>query len=161
MPVLHSQYSGQGKTPTGQVVPVPGSAALHGAGPRLNVTVAIADQIAQELIKQGKTIQPAVSGAAMIDTGAAMTCIDNDAAKKLQLPIIDVIKMASASHASHPANVYPIKLTIAGLPIGINAPRAVGAELKVQDLIALIGRDILTRCTLHYNGPAGQITLSI
>ena len=61
-----------------------------------------------------------------------MTCIDNEAAQKLQLPVIDVIKMASASHASHPANVYPVKLSIAGLPMAINAPRAAGAELKVS-----------------------------
>ena len=97
----------------------------------------------------------------MIDTGASVTCVDDETAQKLQLPIIDVVRMASASHASHQANVYPIKVTITGLPIGINAPRAVGAALKTQGLIALLGRDILMHCTMHYNGVAGEITLAI
>jgi len=161
MPVLHSQYSGQGQNPAGQVVAVPPALALIQRGPILQVTIAIADQVAQELVKQGKPVQPAVSGIGLIDTGASVTCVDNEAAKNLQLPVIDVIKMASASHASHPTSVYPIKITIAGLPIGINAPRAAGAELKVQGLIALIGRDILANCTMHYNGVVGEITLAI
>ena len=161
MPVLHSQFNAEGKTKNGKVVKLPPSFALHQRGPVLQVTIVIADQIAQELVKQGKPVQPAVSGLGLIDTGAGMTCVDNEAAKKLQLPVIDVIKMASASHASHPANVHPIKITLAGFPMGINAPRAVGAELKVQGLIALIGRDILAHCTLHYNGMTGEITLAI
>jgi hypothetical protein len=69
--------------------------------------------------------------------------------------------MSSASHAAHPANVYPIRINFVGFPLAINAPRAVGAALKPQGLIALIGRDILANCTLHYNGAVGQITLAI
>jgi len=45
--------------------------------------------------------------------------------------------------------------------MGVDAPRAVGAALKAQGIVALIGRDVLQHCTLYYNGPAGQITLSI
>ena len=161
MPVLHSQFSGEGKTKDGQVVKVAPAIVLVQRGPVFQVTIAVADQVAAELIKQGKTVQPAISGLALIDTGASVTCVDDETAQKLQLPIIDVVRMASASHASHQANVYPIKLTITGLPIGINAPRAVGAALKTQGLIALLGRDILMHCTMHYNGVAGEITLAI
>lgn len=50
---------------------------------------------------------------------------------------------------------------IAGLPIQINAPRTADVELQVQGLVALIGRDLLANCTLHYNGHAGQFTLSV
>ena len=161
MPVLHSQFRAEGKTKDGKAVEIPPAFVLVQRGPVFQVTVAIADQIAGELIKQGKTLQPAISGLGLIDTGASVTCIDDEAAQTLQLPIIDVVRMASASHASHQANVYPIKVQIVGLPIGINAPRAIGAALKPQGLVALLGRDILMHCTMHYNGMAGEITLAI
>jgi hypothetical protein len=36
-----------------------------------------------------------------------------------------------------------------------------GAKLKPMGLVAIIGRDILQRATLFYNGGAGTISLSI
>jgi len=161
MPVLHSQFDAQGTDPEGKPVQIPPVLVLIQRGPVLQVAITIAEQIATELIKQGKTIQPPVAGLGLIDTGASVTCVDEDAATQLQLPVIDVVNMSSASHASHQANVYPIRVGIAGLPMAINAPRAIGAALKAQGLIALIGRDILGHCTLFYNGMAGSITLSI
>ncbi|HEX3817530.1 MAG TPA: hypothetical protein VHW03_04510 [Chthoniobacterales bacterium] len=161
MPVLHTQYSGQGKAPDGTVVQIPSTAILAGRGPVVQVTVTVAEQVATQLIQQSIALEPPVAGWALIDTGASVTCVDEDAAKALKLPIIDVVNMCSASHASHQANVYPIQLRIAGLPNPINAPRAIGAALKAQDLVALIGRDILAMGTLFFNGVAGQITLSL
>jgi hypothetical protein len=73
MPVLHSQYSGEGQNPAGQVIPLPPAFALAQRGPCLQVTIAVADQVAQELVKQGKPVQPAVSGVGLIDTGASTT----------------------------------------------------------------------------------------
>ena len=99
-----------------------------------------------------------MAGFGLIDTGASVTCVDEDAAKQLKLPVVDVVNMSSASHAAHQANVYPVRIGIAGLPNAINAPRAVGAALKAQGLIVLLGRDILAHCTLFYNGAAGEIT---
>lgn len=51
-----------------------------------------------------------------------MTCVDEAAAQKLQLPAIDVVKVASASHASTEQNVYSIQIEVVGLPITVNAP---------------------------------------
>lgn len=52
-------------------------------------------------------------------------------------------------------------MQIVGTPIRVEVPRAMGANLKPQNLVALIGRDFLQHCTLFYNGFTGQITLSI
>lgn len=161
MPVLHSQFKGQGKKPDGTVVELRPAIVLQGRGPVLQVAITVAEQIAAELVKQGKPVHPPVAGLALVDTGAAMTCVDQDAANELQLPVVDVVTMSSASHAKHPANVYPIRIGIAGLTVAINAPRAIGAALKAQGLIALIGRDVLAYGTLFYNGIAGEITLAI
>ncbi|MDE3068108.1 MAG: hypothetical protein KGJ60_11230 [Verrucomicrobiota bacterium] len=160
MPILHSQYQAATKTPDGKVIQLPAQVGLATRGPLVQVTISLADPIAAELVKQGKPVPPPVQGLALIDTGAG-SCIDEAAAQKLQLPVVNVVNMASASHASANANVYPAKLQITGLPMTFNAPMCIGAPLAVQGLIALIGRDLLQHCTLIYNGNLGQISLCI
>jgi predicted aspartyl protease len=161
MPILHTQFSGQATNTQGVVTQVAPGFALANRGPVIQVAVFVAEQIATQLVTQGKPLQPPIAGFALIDTGASMSCIDEEAAKTLKLPIIDVVQMCSASHAAHPANIYPIQMRIAGLPNPINVARAMGAELKAQGLVALIGRDVLSFGTLFYNGPAGTVTFSV
>jgi predicted aspartyl protease len=116
--------------------------------------------MAQALIQQGKPVPSMKVGLALIDTGATISCIDEQAAKDMKLPVVDVGQMTSASHVGHPCNLYPIQIVLpAGIAFG--APRAMGANLASQGLIAIIGRDILQVCTMFYNGVAGQITLSL
>ena len=45
--------------------------------------------------------------------------------------------------------------------ITISVNRAFGANLAIQGLIALIGRDLLAQCVLVYNGLDGSFSLSI
>ena len=85
---------------------------------------------------------------ALVDTGASTTCIDDALARQLGLPVIDVVQMTSASHAGTEANVCPIQMEIVGSPIRVNVPRAIGANLAPQGIVALIGRDYLQHCTL-------------
>ena len=63
MPVLHSQFNAQGTDPEGKPVQIPPVLVLIQRGPILQVAITIAEQMATELIKQGKTIQPPVAGA--------------------------------------------------------------------------------------------------
>jgi len=130
-------------------------------GPVVQVTVSVEQHIAQQLLQQGQALPTPESGLALIDTGATGTCIDEEAAQRLRLPVVDVATIASASHSAAQQNVYPIQIEVTGLPITINAPRAVGAPLAVQGLLVLIGRDVLQHCTLFYNGITGSFTLSI
>lgn len=159
MPILHSQTAGQIKTPDGKTVQVHPAIALQLRGPVLQVSVTIEQNVGKGLIAQGKELPTPKSGLALIDTGASNTCIDEQAAKELGLPVIDVGSMQSASHEKHPCNIYPIQINT---PIvTLNAPRAMGASLASQGLLVLIGRDILQNCNLFYNGPVGQFTLSV
>ena len=130
-------------------------------GPVIQVSVSVEQTIAQQLLQSGSAVPPPVTGYALIDTGASMTCIDDVAAQELRLPVIDVARMASASHHSTDCNVYPIHIDVPGINIKIGVPRAMGAALKSQDLLLLIGRDVLQHGTLFYNGMSGQITFSI
>lgn len=161
MPLLHNKFDGFAQTPDGMRISIPGSGGLAQFGPCIQITVNVPDQVAAELVRQGKPIPQPISGNALIDTGAGSTCIDEQAAKKLGLPVINVVNMASASHGSHNANVYPAKLQMTGLSVGINATNAIGAPLEAQRLIALIGRDVLANFILIYNGSQGEFTLCI
>ena len=163
MAQFHNQFLAQAKTPDGKIIVVPPSVGLIQIGPRLNARISLGNPFAAELAKRQEPIPPPVSGHALIDTGAIATCIDADTAKSLNLPVIDVVKMASASHPATDANVYPVRLEIIGSPkpIEFNVARAIGAPLKVQGLIALVGRDVLAHCTLIYQGGIGSVTLCL
>src|SRR5437879_9442820 len=137
MAILHSRFVGQAIGPDGKAIEVSPEMVLLHRGPRVQIALSLADPIAAELVKQGKPVPSPVSGEALIDTGASTTCIDEETAKALNLPVINVVNCASASHASAQANVYPVKFQIVGLPLAINAPSAMGAPLKAHGLLAL------------------------
>lgn len=158
MPILHSQITAQGKAADGKVVQLPPAVALQMRGPVLQVTVSIEQNAAKALLSQGKNI-PSKTGLALIDTGASNTCIDEQAAKELGLPVIDVGSMQSASHEKHPCNIYPVQIVTP--VVTLNSSRTMGANLAPQGLVVLIGRDVLAACNLFYNGPSGQFTLSL
>ena len=161
MPILHLQLSGEGLTPDGRTVTIPHAVALQQRGPVVQVSVTVEETIARTLAEQGRELPTPLTGLGLIDTGASVTCIDEEAARRLGLPVIDVERMSSATHAQVDRNVYPIQVEVIGFPIRLQAPRAIGAELSPQGLLLLIGRDVLQICTLFYNGPTGELTLSI
>jgi hypothetical protein len=159
VPILHSQITAHTKSPDVKVLQVAPATALQLRGPLFQVSITVEQNLGKGLIAQGKTPPAPKSGLARVDTGASNTCIDELAAKELGLPVIDVANMQSASHEKHPCNIYPVQIIT---PIvTLNAPRAMGAALSSQGLLVLIGRDVQQKCTLFYNGPAGQFTLTV
>ena len=157
MPILNIQLAAQ--DPSGNQIPP--LVALQQRGPIVQVSVSVEQNIAQQLLAQGVPLPAPERGLALIDTGATSTCIDEAAAARLNLPAIDVVIIASASHASTQQNVHPIQIEVVGLPITISAPRAIAAPLAAQGLVVLIGRDVLRHCTLFYNRPSGSFSLSV
>jgi len=121
--------------------------------------VTIEENAGKALLSQGKVVPTPKTGWALIDTGASNTCVDEQAAKELGLPVIDVGTMLSATHERVPCNIYPVQ--VATPIVSLNSPRTMGAALAAQGLLVLIGRDVLQRCNLFYNGPIGQFTLSL
>jgi predicted aspartyl protease len=159
MPILHAQAQGQGKDAKGKDVEIPAPAALQIRGPCLQVVVTIEQNSLQTLSAQGKPVPTPKGGLALIDTGASHTCIDEQTAKDLGLPVIDVGYMVSATHEKVPCNIYP--MSIITPIVTLNCPRAMGASLANQGLVALIGRDVLQACVLYYNGVNGQYTIAV
>lgn len=161
MPILHVQYDGQVQGTDGTVVKIPPASVLSQRGPLVQVVLSIGKLFSEQLAQQSLELPTPVSGNGLIDTGASTTCIDDSIAQQMGLPPIDVVMMASASHSSTRQNVYPVQMEIVGSPVRVEIPKAIGASLTGQGIIALIGRDYLQHCTLHYNGLTGAITLSI
>lgn len=159
MPILHSQATGTAKGPDGKTISVSPVVALQVRGPVAQVSVTIEQNAGKALASLGKPIPTPQSGFALIDTGASNTCIDEQAAQKLGLPVIDVRFVQSATHEKVGCNIYPVLITT---PImSFNLPKALGAALAAQGLLVLIGRDVLQSCNFFYNGVAGQFTLSL
>lgn len=161
MPVLNARFAVESQAPDGRTVTLSPQASLVQRGPCVQVSLGIAQTFAAQLAEQGIALPAPVTGYALIDTGASNTCVDEDIAQQLGLPVVDVVHIASASHALSEQNVYPLNIEFVGFPATVDAPHAIGAPLASQGLVALIGRDLLQRFTLFYNGLTGQITLSV
>lgn len=159
MPILNLHYGGEGVTSKGKKIKIPPRVILRERGPLIQVAVSHEQNIAAELTKQGETLPNPISGFALIDSGASITCIDNEVAQKLSLPVIDKVNMVSASHTSEQP-VYPAKFEIIGFGITLNSQRSMGAELQKQGIIGLLGRDLLEHCII-FNGVDGSISLSL
>ena len=77
------------------------------------------------------------------------------------MAVVDSGPMSSATHDNEIVPIYAGKIEIIGMSISVNVMRAYGVNLNSQDLIALIGRDLLSQCVLVYNGLEGSFSLSI
>jgi hypothetical protein len=161
VPILHLQLSGHGLTPDGRQVALSPAAALQQRGPVVQVVVSVAQSVAEQVVQQGGQLPPPASGLALIVTRASVTCVDDAVAQLIGAPVIDVVAIHSATHPAHHANVYPVRFEVVGLPIALDAPRAIGAALQSQGIVMLIGRELLQHCTLFYNGITGAFTLAI
>ena len=161
MPLIRHRLQAQGLDQNNQPVDVPGPVAMQMLGPRLLVTVSLAQPVAAQMTANGQTVPQPIVGQALIDTGASVTCIDEDIAKKLGIQPVDVAKMHSASHKDVEVGVYPIHFDIAGMNVGMDVPKAMGAQLQSQGLIMLIGRDVLQHCSLTYHGFIGEFVLAL
>ena len=101
------------------------------------------------------------SGLALIDTGSAVTAIDRQSAEELGLPVVNTGKVTSATHADEVCPIFVAQLHITDTEAVINANRAFGLNLRASDLLALIGRDLLSLCVLSYDGPNATVNLSV
>ncbi len=139
---------------------VPAPAGLAQSGPLLPVTLMASDSHRQILAQRGESAPAATNGFALIDTGAGATCVDQATADGAGLPVIGKAIMHTASHANHEVPVYSGKLSIPGFG-DLELEYAMGANLDGQNLIALIGRDVLQDAVFVYNGTDGAVSLSI
>ena len=157
MPVMSFQATRQ-REEGGEYEPAP--ELLMAQGPVIPVLLSISEEMQQALMAEGKAIPEPTRGLALIDTGAARTCVDEEAARRAGLPTRGTAKMASASHPEHEVPVFAGRIVLDS--ININVSNAMGVNLSGSpDLVALIGRDMLRKCIFVYDGNAGSMSLAL
>jgi len=160
MPV-HNRFF---KDPTGN----PNPTALTVIGAFFNIEVHLPSAIAQILTNQGRPLPPPALGAAIVDTGATMTCVHEPILQGLGLNPIGVVQAATATGLTQ-QNVYPARLVFPAEGIDITFQGVAGVNLAgqmlpltpPQQVIALIGRNLLERWLLIWNGPGGIWTVTM
>ena len=100
------------------------------------------------------------SVAALVDTGAMLSCIDDQLAKNLGLPVIDRQKCAGANgESTH--DVYMAFIDIPGIQFAQYGP-FMGVHLAAggQPHAVLLGRNLLSSMVMIYDGDRGSVTLA-
>lgn len=160
MPILNIRIQGEAVDQDGNTVELQPFQPLEAIGPRLEVLISPIEEHVKVLMQSGGPVPAPIPGMALVDTGASITCIDQDAATQAGLAIVDSGPMHSATHANEIVPIFAGRLMINGF-IAVEAKRAYGATLAAQGLVALIGRDLLARCQFTYNGTDGSFSLAI
>ncbi len=114
--------------------------------------------VTEQLQKENKPIQ-SQKAFALIDTGASSTCISSLIVEQLGLIPFDFQKVHTATGETEQL------LYDAGVVLPISQPNIISVQTPCADLTGqpfqvLIGRDILSRCTICYNGADNSFTLA-
>ena len=135
-------------------------------GPIIPVEVSVPAPLEQFLIQRNVAVPPPVSGYALIDTGAGITGIHQPVLDQLSLIPIDTIQLQTPSSIDT-AFVYPTRVAFPSLQLSnVSLSRVVGNQLGWQtsqgnEVIMLLGRDLLQNCLLIYNAKSDSVTLSL
>ena len=111
----------------------------------------------------GEPVPEPIHVAAMLDTGAAATCITEALARRLGLEpggemTVHGLGAGPGVGASYRVRVY---FSGASAPELVSSLAVIGVEdLDTFGVDALVGRDLLSRCLLLYNGPHGVCTFA-
>ena len=160
MPVFHKFYhSSAGGLSSG---------SLRATGPVLNVEVEVPQALAELLASEGKQLPKPQTGVALIDTGAALTCVDAAAIAALGVtPLSSTLLQTAGGWTT--AYRYPVRLNFPSEGIDREFTSVVGVDLTGYDvpllepapLLVLIGRDVLEEWVFIYAGSGGFFCLAI
>lgn len=134
----------------------------HGA--MLPIRVMQSDQYVEALKKAGLPFASPTTILAILDTGASGSAIDKDIVNQLSLQYRGYAEIHTPSTGPNVdyRGVYDATVVIGeGLspPLVATLP-LIECEFASRGFYALIGRDILNRCVLTFDGPAGSFHLS-
>lgn len=143
---------------------VPFPLGLRKEGAVVPVEIAVPSLLAQYLTKRKLVVPQPIKGMALIDSGATTSCVDFQVTKQLQVSPVGVGVLLSAGGRSE-ENLYPVRFNFRELRMFFEFGSVMSVKLEGQvvvgrNLIALIGRDILSRCLFIYNGVHGTWVLA-
>jgi predicted aspartyl protease len=137
---------------------------IASGGPLVDIQVGVSEEREDALLKAGLPVPNPVQIRALIDTGASCTCIDPSALQSLGLTPTGStpIHTPSTGGTAQNADQYDVSVILLhpNLQLTIPTVAIIEAELSIQGIQALIGRDVLQGCLLIYDGQAGIFTLA-
>lgn len=129
-------------------------------GPTVPVAVSVTPAHAQVLTNGGQAVPPAVTGLALIDTGASLCSVDESVIQQLGIPSFGYMPVSGVTGASV-QNTYPASLSFPGTMLpNVTFFDFIGSPLSGLGILVLIGRNVLSSFVLVYNGPGGHMSLS-
>lgn len=142
--------------------------ALIVIGPEISIDIEPPSAASNWAQASKVTLRSASNIPALLDTGASITGIDNQILAQLQYPPIGIGNLSTPSGTKQ-TQMYMVRLIIPSrshpsfppkVPrIIIDNVRVISVTLSNQRQKVLLGRDVLSKMVLVYNGPQALITL--
>ena len=133
---------------------------LRENGPRTSISIGHSDLEYEESRSLGLELPPPLTVSGLIDTGASITVINPRVADSRRLRQTGfALVSAAGSQAQYPEYVASLKFPGTSLR-GFELVRVVGCQLPRQPIACLIGRDILRKWLLTYDGQSATVTIS-
>ena len=135
-------------------------------GPTLHVLIGPSAQLQQAFADAGMQAPAPVSGVFLVDTGASHTVVDADVIAPLGLHATGAFMVHTPSTAGTavalPQYDLMLYVPVAEGSLGwlIDSLPVTASSFKGQHIDGLIGRDIIDRGLLVYNGSSGHFTLA-
>jgi hypothetical protein len=134
-------------------------------GPAIDLTVAVSGSWQRQLSAQGAVVPSSpLTVRALIDTGSDLTVVHPQVLQQLGVRATGSIRIRRPGTGAglHQASLSRVQISIGGFSPSSSwiSTRIVGVAPSSPTVWALIGRDMLERCTLFYNGPRSELTVS-
>ena len=137
---------------------------VRAEGPIIDVAIALSSPRIDALKGAGLLFPEPVWVPALIDTGASITAIDESTARTLGLVPSGTVEVRSVTTGyGHQVCIqYDICLAFTKPTLRVmhaNMP-VIETNLSTRTFKVLIGRDLLSKCLMFYNGEEGTFTLA-
>ena len=140
-------------------------ASLSYAGALLEVEVNIPQPLINLLTTQNQPIPSPKTGLALIDTGASRTSVEITTLSDLGINPIGISSIGTAAGTTQ-CQLFPARLNFPALQLTVDFSSVLSVNLKGQkvggnQIIVLIGRDILSKGLFVYSGNGGFFSLAL
>lgn len=137
-----------------------GLEALAARGIIINVAIGVDGFTAEALRAQGQPTPNPFTCQALLDTGASTLAIDQSIARNLGLSRRGIVVNHTANGLRQ-SNLYAVSIVFPATSLrSYNLLRASEVDLSTQPFKCLIGRDVLSRWHVHYNGQTGAVSIA-
>jgi hypothetical protein len=135
-------------------------ANLAAEGPNISIQVTLTRAAEAALTKAGQAVPAPIQVDAQVDTGASGSCVQQGILAPLGLQPVGVSLVNTPTSQNVPCPMYAVRILFPAHQGFLDDVTILEAPLAGQNINFLIGRNILARALLIYNGPHGSFTLS-